>query len=296
MADDDVIMQDEPAKKEPEPEEKVDQQFVKFLDLFNQFRINLPFIEAISQMPNYTKFLKEILSNKRKLEDLGLVTLNEECSAILQNKLLVKRRDPGSFIVPCIIGDLLINDTLADLCASINLLPSSLFKKLGLSEPKPTRMSIQLADKTVKYPRGIFEDVLVKMCDVNLRLKVGDETITFDLSTSMRHSLNHDDTVYSVDILDDIVESPLQEILFDDPLQIALQADDDEELSNEDMLEQLTCLLASEPNRSTDHFINIHRSGVHKSRPSLEEPPALELKELPKHLTCVYLDEAEKLS
>ncbi|XP_048228983.1 uncharacterized protein LOC125369806 [Ricinus communis] len=211
-------------------------------------------------MPRYTRFLKEILTNKRKLEDLGLVTLDEECSTILQNKLPLKMRDLVSFIVPHIISDLHINDVLADLGASINLMPSSLFEKLGLSEPKPTRMSIQLAYRTVKFPKGIVKDVLIKVdkfifpvdfvvmdmegessvplilgrpflpisrividvCDEKLQLRVGDETITFDLSTSMRHSLDHDDTVYPVDVLDDIVESQLQEILLDDPLQIAL--------------------------------------------------------------------------
>ncbi|XP_048235707.1 uncharacterized protein LOC125371216 [Ricinus communis] len=244
-------------------------------------------------MPKYIKFLKEILSNKRKLEDLGLMRLNEECSAILQNKLPVKRRDLGSFIIPYIIGDLPINDALADLGAIINLVPSSLFEKLGLSEPKPTRMSIQLACKNVKYPRGIVEDVLVKV-DKDV-IDVCDEIITFDLSTSMRHLLGHDDTVYSMDVLDDIVESQLQEILLDDPSRVALQAKDAKELSNEDVLEQLTCLLASEPSRSADHFVDNDRSTMQKLRPSLEEPRTLELKELPKHLAYAYLDEAEKL-
>ncbi|XP_048231769.1 uncharacterized protein LOC125370427 [Ricinus communis] len=284
-------------------------------------------------MPKYARFLKEILRNKRKLEDLGLVTLNEECSTILQNKLPVKRRYLGSFIVPCIISDLHINDALADLGASINLMPSSLFEKLGLSEPKPTRMSVQLVDRTVKFPRGIVEDVLVKVgkfifpvdfvvmdmegesniplilgrpflvisraiidvCDGKLQLRVGDETTTFDLSTLMRHSLDHDDTVYYVDVLDDILGSQLQEILLDAPLQVALQAEDEEELSNEDVLQQLACLLASELNRSTDHLVDIDRSGVQKLRPSLTEPAALELKKLPKHLTHAYLNEADKL-
>eukprot|EP00257_Ricinus_communis_P014953 XP_015572752.1 uncharacterized protein LOC107260991 [Ricinus communis] len=110
----------------------------------------------------------------------------------------------------------------------------------------------------------------------------------------MRHSLDHDDIVYSLEVLDDIVEFQLQEILLDDPLQLALQADN-EELSNEDVLEQLSCLLASGPSRSTKNFVDIYRSGVQKLRTSLEEQPTLELKELPKHLTYAYLDEAEEL-
>ncbi|KAI3784472.1 hypothetical protein L1987_43571 [Smallanthus sonchifolius] len=104
-------------------------------------------------MPNYAKFLKRVLTNKRKLEELSHVILNEECSAVLQNKLPTKMTDPGTFTIPCLIGDLSVNNALADLGASINLTPYAVFKKLKLGEPKPTRMSVQLADRSVKYPR-----------------------------------------------------------------------------------------------------------------------------------------------
>ncbi|KAK5825727.1 hypothetical protein PVK06_020589 [Gossypium arboreum] len=114
-------------------------------------------------MPTYTKFLKELLTNKRKFKDVSTVELNKECSAILQNKLPTKLKDPGSFTIPCLIGSLNVEQALADLGASINLMPYKMFKQLGLGEPKPTRMSIQLADRSVKYPKGIIEDVLVKV-------------------------------------------------------------------------------------------------------------------------------------
>ncbi|XP_076907771.1 uncharacterized protein LOC143564353 [Bidens hawaiensis] len=84
--------------------EKMEAQYGKFLELFKQLHINLPFIEAISQMPKYAKFLKDVLTNKRNLEELSHVTLNEECSAVLQNKLPTKKTDPGSFTIPCLIG------------------------------------------------------------------------------------------------------------------------------------------------------------------------------------------------
>ncbi|XP_022030897.1 uncharacterized protein LOC110931833 [Helianthus annuus] len=117
-----------------------------------ELHINLPFVEALAQMPKYAKFLKDILSNKKKLEELSQVTLNEECSAVLQNKLPKKMNDPGSFTIPCLIGSLSVNNALADLGASINLMPYPVFTKLDLGESKPTRMSIQLADRSVKYP------------------------------------------------------------------------------------------------------------------------------------------------
>ena len=86
-------------------QDKLKEQYGKFLELFKQLHINLPLVDALSQMPNYAKFLKDILSNKKKFEDLATVTLSEECSAILQNKLPQKVKDPGSFTIPCIVGD-----------------------------------------------------------------------------------------------------------------------------------------------------------------------------------------------
>src|SRR5262249_23743115 len=162
---DEVIREYKPRIPYPQKpkQEKLKEQYGKFLDLFKQLHINLPFVDALTQMPNYAKFLKEILSNKRKLEDVSTVTLNEECSAILQNKLLQKLKDPESFTIPCVIGTRTISKALADLGASINLMPYSLFKTLNLGEPKPTKMSIQLADRSIRYPKGIMKDMLVKV-------------------------------------------------------------------------------------------------------------------------------------
>ncbi|XP_076942167.1 uncharacterized protein LOC143611958 [Bidens hawaiensis] len=108
-------------------QEKMGAQYGKFLEIFKQLHINLPFIEAISQMPIYAKFLKEVLSNKRKLEELSHVILNEECSTILQNKLPKKMTDQGSFTIPCLIGNLFVSNALADPGASINLVPYTIF-------------------------------------------------------------------------------------------------------------------------------------------------------------------------
>ena len=76
------------------------------MEIFKKLQINIPFTEALAQMPTYVKFLKEILSNKKKLEECETVALTEECSAILQNKLLPKLKDPGRFTIPCTIGNL----------------------------------------------------------------------------------------------------------------------------------------------------------------------------------------------
>ncbi|CAH9074071.1 unnamed protein product [Cuscuta epithymum] len=138
-------------------------QFGKFLHLMKQVQINLPFVDALAQMPKYAKFMKDLLTNKRRLEEASTVTLDEECSAVIRTDLPNKLKDPGSFTIPCFIGDLTFDRALTDLGASINLMPLVLYEKLALGPLKPTRMCIQLADRSVKYPQGIIEDVLVKV-------------------------------------------------------------------------------------------------------------------------------------
>ncbi|GKC10168.1 reverse transcriptase domain-containing protein, partial [Tanacetum coccineum] len=135
----------------------------KFLENLKQLHINLPFIEALAQMPKYAKFLKGLLTNKPRLEEACKIIMNERCSAVLLNKLPSKEKDPGSFTIPCDIGQLHIDNALADLGASISLMPYTMYKKLGLGEPKATRMSLELADRSIQYPRGIIENVLIKV-------------------------------------------------------------------------------------------------------------------------------------
>ncbi|XP_039118013.1 uncharacterized protein LOC120253863 [Dioscorea cayenensis subsp. rotundata] len=135
---------------------KSNQQFAKFLDIFKKLHINIPFAEVLEQMPSYAMFMKEILSNKRKLKDY-------ETIAILQKKLPPKLKDPGSFTIPCSIGNMVFERALCDLGASINLMPLSIFKKLNLGETRPTTVTLQLADHSLKHPRGVIEDVLVKI-------------------------------------------------------------------------------------------------------------------------------------
>lgn len=143
--------------------QKLDKQFSKFLDIFKKIHINIHFIDTLKQMSNYVKFLKDIISRRRRLEKFETIKLSEECSAILQKKLPQKLKDPRSFTLPCTIGNLSFDKVLCDLGASINLMLLSVCKKLGLVEMKQTTISLQLADRFIKYPRGVIEDVLVKM-------------------------------------------------------------------------------------------------------------------------------------
>ena len=142
---------------------KLEKQFAKFLNIFKKLHINIPFMEALENMPSYVKFMKNILASKKKLEEYGTITLTEECSAILQKKLPPKLQDPGSFSIPLSIGTQVSGKALCDSGASINLMPLSMFKRLRLGEPKSTTISLQLADRSYQHPRGIIENVLVKV-------------------------------------------------------------------------------------------------------------------------------------
>ncbi|XP_031260625.1 uncharacterized protein LOC116118803 [Pistacia vera] len=117
----------------------------------------------LEQMPKHAKFLKEFLMHKRKFEEHERVMLTEECSALLQKKLPLKLRDPGSFNIPCTIGSFYFDKALCDLGACINLIPFSIFRKLDLGEVKSTTIHLQLADKSITYPRGMIEDVLKRV-------------------------------------------------------------------------------------------------------------------------------------
>ncbi|KAL4315708.1 hypothetical protein AHAS_Ahas15G0212100 [Arachis hypogaea] len=142
-----------------------DNQFSRFLEIFKKLQINIPFAEAIEQMPLYAKFLKELMTNKRRWKNNETVILTEECSAIIQHKLPQKLKDPGSFQIPCIIGEITVEKALCDLRASINLMSVAMMRKMKIEEAKPTKMALQLADRSFKFPHGIVEDLLVKVGD-----------------------------------------------------------------------------------------------------------------------------------
>ena len=101
---------------------KLDKKFTKFMEVFKKLHINIPFVDALEQMPRYIKFMKDILLRKRRLSDFEIVNLIEECSAILQKKLPQKLKDPGSFTIPCKIRNPIFEKALCDLGASINLM------------------------------------------------------------------------------------------------------------------------------------------------------------------------------
>ena len=136
------------------------------LETFRKVEVNIPLLDAIRQIPKYAKFLKDLCTNKRKLRgnEVERVTMGVKASSLIQpSQLPVKHKDPGAFNVPCTIGNLHIGQALADLGAGISIMPRSVYEALGGGELAPTRLRVQLANRSIQNPDGILEDVLVQV-------------------------------------------------------------------------------------------------------------------------------------
>ncbi|XP_058202963.1 uncharacterized protein LOC131317424 [Rhododendron vialii] len=132
-------------------------------ELFMQVRINIPLVDAVKQIPTYAKFLKDLCTQKRRLNVQKKVFLTEQVSSIIQTNVAPKYKDPGCPTISITIGDKKIEKALLDLGASVNLLPYSVYEQFGLGEMRPTPVTLQLADRSIRVPRGMVEDVLVQV-------------------------------------------------------------------------------------------------------------------------------------
>ncbi|GJX86836.1 reverse transcriptase domain-containing protein [Tanacetum coccineum] len=204
--------------------------------------------------------IKSLLMNKEKLLELAKIPLNENCSAMLLKKLPEKLGDPGKFLIPCNFPGMDVCHALADLGASINLMPLSIWKKLSLPELTPTRMTLELADRSITYPKGLAEDVFVKvgkfhfptdfvvvdfeadprvplilgrsflrtgraLIDVygeEITLRVDNEAVTFNLDQTTRYSSTNDKSVNRIDIIDAVCEENAPEISKDSNSSVAI--------------------------------------------------------------------------
>ncbi|GKF60764.1 reverse transcriptase domain-containing protein, partial [Tanacetum coccineum] len=142
-------------------------QVSKFLKILKQIHFDISLMDALTQIPKFTNVLKDLLKDKEKLEKLANTPINVECSAILINKVPEKLDDPGKFLIPCILQDLEVYNSLADSGESINLMPLSIDDKLGIGPLKTTRMTLELANRSVTFPIGIAKDVIVKVENFN---------------------------------------------------------------------------------------------------------------------------------
>jgi hypothetical protein len=135
------------------------------MEVFKQVKINIPLLDAIQQVPAYAKFLKDLCTQKWKFRNhiSKKVLLTEHVSSLIQHNTPPKFKDPEAPTISCIIGQKEIDKALLDLGAGVNLLPYSMYQQLGLGKLKPTTVILQLADQSIKKPRGIIEDVVIKV-------------------------------------------------------------------------------------------------------------------------------------
>nr|GEV31034.1 reverse transcriptase domain-containing protein [Tanacetum cinerariifolium] len=203
----------------------------KFFQIFQDLHFGISFADALLLMPEFASTIKSLLANKDKLFELAKIPLNENCSAMLIKKLLEKLRDPGKFLIPCDFLGMDVCHALADLGASINHMPLAIWKRLSLPKLTPTRMTFELPDRSITRPKGVAEDVFVKVGKFNfstdfvvvdfeadprvplilgrsflrtgralidvygeeITLRVNDEAVTFNLDQTTRYSSTYDD-------------------------------------------------------------------------------------------------------
>ena len=132
-------------------------------ELFKQVKLNIPLLDAIKQIPSYAKFLKDLCTVKRKLGVNKEAFMTEQSTSLIRNNFPLKYKDPGSPTISIVVGNSKLGHALVDLGTSVNLLPYSVYVDLGLGELEPTNITLQLADRSVKIPRGIVKDVLVQV-------------------------------------------------------------------------------------------------------------------------------------
>nr|GEV34100.1 reverse transcriptase domain-containing protein [Tanacetum cinerariifolium] len=241
-----------PSRLNEKLREKATNQMEKFFQIFQDLHFDISFADALLLMPKFDSTIKSLLTNKDKLFELAKIPLNENCSTMLLKKLPEKLRDPGKFLIPCDFPGMDVCHALADLGASINLMPLSIWKKLSLPELTPTRMTLELADRSITRPKGVVEDVFIKvgkfhfltdfvvvdfeadprvplilgrsflrndraLIDVygeEITLRVNDKDVTFNLNQTTRYSSTYNDlSVNRIDIIDVAKEEYAQEIL-----------------------------------------------------------------------------------
>nr|GEX53552.1 reverse transcriptase domain-containing protein [Tanacetum cinerariifolium] len=308
--------------------EKTTNQMEKFFQISYDLHFDISFVDALLLMPKFALTSKSLLTNKDKLFELAKVPLNENCSAMLLKKLPEKLRDSGKFLIPYDFLGIDVCHALADIGASINHMPLSIWKKISLPELTPTQMTLELADRSITRPKGVAEDVFVKvgkfhfptdfvvvdfetdprvplilgrsflrtgraLIDVyreEITLRVNDESVTFNLNQTMRYSSTYDDnSVNRVDVIDIACEEFVQDVL---DFEYNPKSGNPTLVSNPLISGSDSCkeLIVKSSLPTLTPF-----GEKTKAKSSVEEPPELELKELPSHLEYAFLEEPDKL-
>ncbi|GJX14066.1 reverse transcriptase domain-containing protein [Tanacetum coccineum] len=285
--------------------EKANNQIEKFYQIFQDFYFEISFADALILMPKFASTLKSLIGNKEKLSEIPRTPLNEHCSAVHLKKLPEKLGDPVKFLIPCDFPRMDECLALADLGASINLMPLSVWKKLSLPELTPTCMTLELADRLITQPIGIAEDVDVKVGKFQFlaeivvndksynRIDIIDEVCeeyALELLGFSNKSLGGNPTLTSEPLTSEFILEEIEAYLKDDSISPKIDHADCDPEGDIFLIEKL---LNNDPFQLPP--MDLKQGEIIKAKPSIEEPPELELKDLPSHLEYAYLEENDKL-
>ncbi|GJY83001.1 reverse transcriptase domain-containing protein [Tanacetum coccineum] len=292
--------------------EKANDQIEKFYEIFRDLSFEISFTDALMLMPKFASTLKTLIGNKEKLSELARTPLNENCSAVILNKLPKKLGDPGRFLIPCEFTGITTCNALADLGASINLMPYSVWKSLSLSELTPTCMTLELADRSITEPIADYNHMTVNKIDVIDMAcdEYSQEVLGFSSMVASGNPTPYFEPIVST-------ASPTLTPFGDSDFLLFEEADsflaleDDPTSSEVDPTYQdpegdiliLEAILNSEPPPPLPNHEQ-YMPEVRKElklceaktvEPSIDEPPEVELKELPPHLEYAFLEGDNKL-
>nr|GEV26985.1 reverse transcriptase domain-containing protein [Tanacetum cinerariifolium] len=196
--------------------EKATNQMEKFFQIFQDLHFDISFADALILMPKFAFTILSLLTNKDKLFELAKIPLIKNCSTMLLKKLPEKLEDPGKFLIPCDFLRMDVCHALADLGASINLMPFSIWKRISLPELTPTRMTLKRSSCTPILGRSFLRTghALIDVYGEEITLRVNDEAVNFNLNQTTRYSSTYDDlSINRIDIIDVAREEYAQEIL-----------------------------------------------------------------------------------
>ncbi|RVW94437.1 Retrovirus-related Pol polyprotein from transposon 17.6 [Vitis vinifera] len=277
---------------------KVGDKTLEILEVLKQVKINIPLLDMIKQVPAYAKFLKDLCTVKRRIKLSKKAFLTEQVSAIIENKAIVKYKDPGCPTISVQIGDSFVERALLDLGASVNLLPYSIYKQLGLGELKATTITLSLADRSIKVPRGVVEDVLVQVekpflatanALINCRnglmqLSFGNMTVEMNVFNLCKQPMDHDDVENE--------EACLIEVLVQEHTEKLMEENIDEFFST--IVKKECVQVATEwKEKYTIQSLNSVENDEESKKEEVEISKP-ELKPLPHGLKYVYLEANEE--
>ncbi|XP_070043549.1 uncharacterized protein [Nicotiana tomentosiformis] len=277
--------------------QKKDDQYRKFMEMLRQIQLNIPLMDALREMLGYANMMKDLISQKFNFQDMSTVTLTQTCSVVVTRPMAQKVSDPGSFTIPCTIGSYAFAKALCDLGASINLMPLEIYTKLGIGRARPTSMLLQLADRTVDEEIPIILGMpflatgraLIDCETGELKMRLNNEEIIFNVQQSMRRP-NEFANCSLVEAVDVILQEEDETLNVKDTLDACLM--NLEEMDGEGLAEWVMALEDQGFWKREPRFepLRLEKRETSPAKPSIEEPPQLDLKPLPAHLRYTFLE------